>query len=112
MHLSQFELTYVPQKSVKGQALVDFLADHLPMENVMVQEEKPWTMFFDRSSRRESTGTRTVIYSLSGVVTKMTIAFSTQCTNNKAELEALVIGLRNLKDMGVTRVKVLGDCNG
>uniref|UniRef100_A0A803MZK3 Reverse transcriptase RNase H-like domain-containing protein n=1 Tax=Chenopodium quinoa TaxID=63459 RepID=A0A803MZK3_CHEQI len=54
MHLSQFELTYVPQNPVKGQALVDFLANHPPMENVMIQEEKPWTMFFDESSRRES----------------------------------------------------------
>uniref|UniRef100_A0A803MIJ3 Uncharacterized protein n=1 Tax=Chenopodium quinoa TaxID=63459 RepID=A0A803MIJ3_CHEQI len=52
MHLSQLELTYVPQKAVKGQALVEFLDDHPPMENVMVQEEKPWTMFFDGSSKR------------------------------------------------------------
>uniref|UniRef100_A0A803MIW3 Integrase catalytic domain-containing protein n=1 Tax=Chenopodium quinoa TaxID=63459 RepID=A0A803MIW3_CHEQI len=107
MHLSQFELTYVPQKDVKGQALVDFLADHPPMENVMVQEEKPWTMFFDGSSRRKSVGAGIVICSPSGVVTKMAIIFSTQCTNNIAEFEAFVIGLRTLKDMGVTRVKVL-----
>uniref|UniRef100_A0A803LS65 RNase H type-1 domain-containing protein n=1 Tax=Chenopodium quinoa TaxID=63459 RepID=A0A803LS65_CHEQI len=39
----------------------------------------------------------------------MAITFSTQCTNNRVEFEALVIGLRTLKDKGVTRVKVLGD---
>uniref|UniRef100_A0A803LJM4 RNase H type-1 domain-containing protein n=1 Tax=Chenopodium quinoa TaxID=63459 RepID=A0A803LJM4_CHEQI len=75
----------------------------------MVQEEKPWTMFFDGSSRRESAGAGIVIYSPSSVVNKMTITFSTQCTNNRAEFEALVIGLRTLKDMGVTKVKVLSD---
>uniref|UniRef100_A0A803MSD5 RNase H type-1 domain-containing protein n=1 Tax=Chenopodium quinoa TaxID=63459 RepID=A0A803MSD5_CHEQI len=60
-------------KAVKGQALVKFLADHPPMENVMVQEEKSWTMFFNGSSRRKLAGAWT------------------------------------LKDMGVTKVKLLGD---
>uniref|UniRef100_A0A803N827 RNase H type-1 domain-containing protein n=1 Tax=Chenopodium quinoa TaxID=63459 RepID=A0A803N827_CHEQI len=109
MHLSQFELTYVPQKAVKGQALVDFLDDHPPMENVMVQAMKPWTMFFDGSSRRELAGAGIVINSPSSVVTNIVITFSTQYTNNRAEFEALVIGLWTQKDMGVTRVKVLGD---
>ncbi|XP_021754613.1 uncharacterized protein LOC110719939 [Chenopodium quinoa] len=66
-------------------------------------------MLFDGSSRKESAGAGIVIYSPSGVVTKMAITFSTQCTNNKAVFEALVISLRTLKDMGVTKVKVLGD---
>uniref|UniRef100_A0A803M6F7 RNase H type-1 domain-containing protein n=1 Tax=Chenopodium quinoa TaxID=63459 RepID=A0A803M6F7_CHEQI len=79
------------------------------MENVGVQEDKPWTMFFDGSSRRELAGDGIVTYSPSGVVTKMTITFSTQCTNNRAEFEAMVIVLRTLKDTGVTRVKVLSD---
>uniref|UniRef100_A0A803MXA0 RNase H type-1 domain-containing protein n=1 Tax=Chenopodium quinoa TaxID=63459 RepID=A0A803MXA0_CHEQI len=66
-------------------------------------------MFFDGSSRRESAAAGIVIYSPSGEVTKMAITFSTQCTNNRVEFEALVISLRTLKDMGVTKVKVLGD---
>ena len=30
--LSEFSLVYFPQKSIKGQALVDFLADHPSFE--------------------------------------------------------------------------------
>ncbi|KAL0307937.1 UNVERIFIED_CONTAM: hypothetical protein Scaly_2964700 [Sesamum calycinum] len=52
LQLQQFEITYVPQKAVKGQVLVDFLADHpmlaewelsdnLPDEDVLVIEVTP-----------------------------------------------------------------------
>ena len=32
LQFQQFEIVYIPQKSVKGQAIADFLADH-PMPN-------------------------------------------------------------------------------
>ena len=32
LQFQQFEIVYIPQKSVKGQALADFLADH-PIPN-------------------------------------------------------------------------------
>ncbi|KAL0285833.1 UNVERIFIED_CONTAM: hypothetical protein Sradi_7162300 [Sesamum radiatum] len=56
---NQYEIEYVPQKSIKGQALANFLADHpmpaeweisdnFPDEDVFSIEILPaWTMFFD-----------------------------------------------------------------
>ena len=29
LQLQEFEIAYIPQKAIKGQALADFLADHL-----------------------------------------------------------------------------------
>ncbi|KAK4380951.1 hypothetical protein Sango_3015000 [Sesamum angolense] len=55
----QFEITYIPQKAIKGQVLADFLANHpmpvewelsdnLPDEDVLVIEvTPPWKMYFD-----------------------------------------------------------------
>ena len=55
----QFEIVYIPQKSVKGQTLEDFLADdlipneweltnELPNEDVMfIEIQPPWKMYFD-----------------------------------------------------------------
>ena len=60
--LQEFEIIYVPQKAIKGQALADFLANHpipndwelsndLPDEEVMLVEmSQPWKMFFDGAS--------------------------------------------------------------
>ncbi|KAL0368460.1 UNVERIFIED_CONTAM: hypothetical protein Scaly_1064900 [Sesamum calycinum] len=59
LQLQQFEITYAPQKAVKGQILADFLANHpmpaewelsddLPDEDVLVIEvTPPWKMYFD-----------------------------------------------------------------
>ena len=54
LSLVEFNLVYVPQKAVKGQALADFLTDH-PCTNVtdfnesLVLEVTPWKLFFDGS---------------------------------------------------------------
>ncbi|KAL0283521.1 UNVERIFIED_CONTAM: hypothetical protein Sangu_2884300 [Sesamum angustifolium] len=65
LQLEQFEITYVPQKAVKGQVLADFLADHpmpaewvlsddLPDEDVlMIEVTPPWRMYFDGASHKE-----------------------------------------------------------
>ncbi|KAK4390258.1 hypothetical protein Sango_2089100 [Sesamum angolense] len=67
LQLQQFEITYVPQKAVKGQVLADFLADHpmpaewelsnnLPDQDVIVIEiTPPWKMYFDGASHKERT---------------------------------------------------------
>lgn len=46
--LSKFDIHYVPQRAIKGQALVDFLATHLV----------PNVMFFDGASRGPSSALR------------------------------------------------------
>ncbi|KAL0288337.1 UNVERIFIED_CONTAM: hypothetical protein Sangu_2662900 [Sesamum angustifolium] len=63
LQLQQFEITYVPQKTVKGQVRADFLADHpmpaelsddLPDEDVLVIEvTPPWKMYFDGASHKK-----------------------------------------------------------
>ncbi|TYK21493.1 uncharacterized protein E5676_scaffold305G00300 [Cucumis melo var. makuwa] len=59
--LQQYNIVYIPEKAIKGQALVDFLADHpipldwklcedLPDDEVFFTEVmEPWTMYFDAS---------------------------------------------------------------
>jgi len=66
--LSQYEMQFMPQKAIKGQAVADFLSDHpvpktlkfyddLPDEIAEVNlinastEEQVWQLFFDRASR-------------------------------------------------------------
>jgi hypothetical protein len=63
--MMEFDITYVPQKAIKGQALADFLAVHpipdnsplvvdLPDEDVFtVSVESPWELYFDGVSRIE-----------------------------------------------------------
>jgi len=62
--LSQYDMLFIPQKAVKGQALADFLAAHPVLENSKLHEDIPdevfestitsedevWQMFFNGAS--------------------------------------------------------------
>ncbi|XP_021819579.1 uncharacterized protein LOC110761418 [Prunus avium] len=118
MALSEFTFQYVAQKSVKGQALADFLAHHpaqgqdeeLEVEIGMAHMEKNfWTMYFDGSSTEARSGAGVVIEFLQGQKWQFTFQLDFKCTNNQAEYEVLIIGLEILKEMKATRVLVYGD---
>ncbi|XP_019155153.1 PREDICTED: uncharacterized protein LOC109152024 [Ipomoea nil] len=117
----QFEIIYVPQKSVKGQALADFLADHpipaewelsddLPDEDVLVIEVlPPWKMYFDGASHREGAGAGVVFVTPEGEVLPYSFTLTEQCSNNVAEYQALILGLEIAADMKQLRINIYGD---
>jgi hypothetical protein len=61
LSLVEFNLLYVPQKVVKGQALTDFLVDH-PFDDMPEIEEAqyaalvPWKFYFDDSQAKQEAG--------------------------------------------------------
>jgi hypothetical protein len=64
--MMEFDITYVPEKAIKGQALANFLATHpvlddstlvidLPDKDVFtIDIESPWELYFDGASRIET----------------------------------------------------------
>ncbi|CAL9005839.1 unnamed protein product [Prunus brigantina] len=118
MALSEFTFQYVAQRSVKGQALADFLAHHptqgqeeeTEVEIGMARMEKNyWTMYFDGSSTESRSGAGVVIESPQEQRWQFAFQLDFRCTNNQAEYEALIIGLEILQGMKATRVLVYGD---
>ncbi|XP_058211580.1 uncharacterized protein LOC131323752 [Rhododendron vialii] len=117
----QYEIIYVPQKAVKGQALADFLADHpipaewelseeLPDEDVMVVEVcPPWTMYFDGASHRSGAGAGVVFISPEGDVLPYAFTLTQNCSNNEAEYQALILGLEMAVEAKHLQLKVYGD---
>ncbi|CAL8993010.1 unnamed protein product [Prunus brigantina] len=112
MELSEFTFQYVAQKSVKGQALADFLAHHptqgqeeeTEVEIGMAHMEKNyWTMYFDGSSTEARSGAGVVIESPQGQRWQFAFQLDFRCTNNQAEYEALIIDLEILGEMKATR---------
>ncbi|XP_043710581.1 uncharacterized protein LOC122659543 [Telopea speciosissima] len=104
------------QKSVKGQALADFLTMHPPLElgeestdvGVNTIERSPWKLFFDGSRTSASSGAGIVLVSLVGMETRLTFQLCFPCTNNQAEYDALLIGLK-LSAIGVKNVEIIGN---
>ena len=103
--LQQYDLAYVPQKAIKGQALADFLADHpvlsdwefsddfLDEDVFYIEVMPPWMMFFDGAARREGAGAGVVFVSPQRQILLYSFSLSELCSNNVAEYQVLIIGL-------------------
>ncbi|KAA0025791.1 uncharacterized protein E5676_scaffold447G00660 [Cucumis melo var. makuwa] len=104
--LQQYDIKYIPEKVVKGQALADFQVDHLvpsnwelcddlPYEEVLLVESmKPWTMFFNGATRRSGAGVGIVFISSEKHMLPYSFTLDELCLNNVAEYQALIIGLQ------------------
>ncbi|XP_073152772.1 uncharacterized protein [Henckelia pumila] len=121
LQLQQFEIIYVPQKAVKGQALADFLADHpipadwelsneFPDEDVLVIEVKPpWKMYFDGASNKERAGAGVIFVTSDGEVFPYSFTLTQNCSNNVAEYQAPILGLEMAVDIKQLHLQVYGD---
>ncbi|GJT65228.1 reverse transcriptase domain-containing protein [Tanacetum coccineum] len=108
--LGEHNITYRPRTSVKGQILADFLVEK-PDENppntpVVATPLEPWTLFTDGSSCVNGSGAGLILTSLEGTEFTYALRFQFTASNNEAEYEALIAGLRIAAQMGVQNVQV------
>jgi len=125
---SQYDILFVPQKAVKGQALVDFLAAHPVSESSKLHEDIPdevfesnidsedevWQMFVDGALRtgpkdKIITGVGVVFISPQNHVLPRPFSLTTPYSNNVVEYNALLIGLQLTHEMGVCYLEAYGD---
>ncbi|TYK03499.1 uncharacterized protein E5676_scaffold121G001200 [Cucumis melo var. makuwa] len=119
--LQQYNIVYIPQKAIKGQALVDFLADHpipsdwklcedLPDDEVFFTEVmEPWTMYFDGAARRSGARVGIVLISPEKHMLPYSFALAELCSNNVAEYQALIIGLQMALEIEVSLIEIHSD---
>jgi len=124
--LSQYDMTFVPQKAIKDQALADFLAAHLISENSKLHEDildeviesnmtssdDVWQMFFDGASRTGSkgkivAGVGVIFVSSENHALPRAFSLTEPCSNNVAEYNALLIGLQFTQQMGYGTLKLM-----
>ncbi|GKE22953.1 reverse transcriptase domain-containing protein [Tanacetum coccineum] len=98
--LEAFDITYRPRTSIRGQVLADFITERPDEEGPPMEapaEEvtpEPWTLFTDGSSCLEGSGTGLILTSPEGEEFTYALRFEFDASNNEAEYEALVAGLR------------------
>ena len=68
-----------------------------------------WKMFFDGASSREGAGAGVVFVPPAQETISLAYKLEFEATNNVAEYEALVLGLRAAREMGIQEVAVFGD---
>jgi ribonuclease HI len=103
-------LSFAPRKAIKSQVLADFLAEwtdtQLPTTPI---QPKLWTMYFDGSLMKIGAGAGLLFVSPLGKHLRYVIRLHFPASNNVAEHEALVNGLRIAVELGVRRLDARGD---
>ncbi|GKD49833.1 reverse transcriptase domain-containing protein [Tanacetum coccineum] len=108
--LGEHNITYRPRTSVKGQILADFLVEkqdeNPPNTSVVETLQEPWTLFTNGSSYVDGSGAGLILTSPKGTEFTYALRFQFTASNNEAEYEALIAGLRIAAQMGVRNVQV------
>jgi ribonuclease HI len=106
--LSEFDIRYQPATAVKGQALVDLIAERVNT-NIEELSVRAWAMYFDGSVCGDGCGIGILIVSPRGATYSFSVRLSTACTNNLAEYEAVRKGKELLLEAGAEAVDIFGD---
>ncbi|XP_020242962.1 uncharacterized protein LOC109821183 [Asparagus officinalis] len=115
-------------KVVNGQAIVDFLAEHLIPESSKLYEDildkvfesnaisdhQIWQLYFGGASRRNHkgaivAGVGVVLIDPHGHILPWANSLTDPCSNNVAKFNALIIGLQLAQDMGVKYLEAHSD---
>ncbi|XP_071932964.1 uncharacterized protein [Coffea arabica] len=113
VELAEHDIGYQSRTAIKAQALADFLAEgaslsvaessSLPEE---VRSEEPWVLFVDGASNKEGSGAGLLLTSPTGEELTYGLKFDFAASNNEAEYETLLTGLRIVHQMSITAIKV------
>ncbi|XP_024004829.1 uncharacterized protein LOC112081985 [Eutrema salsugineum] len=109
IELSEYDIEYRNRTATKSQVLADFLVElppELVEDNPVVQ---PWILHADGSSSHKGSGVGIRLKSPEGEVIEQSFRLGFPASNNEAEYEALIAGLRLAKSIGAEHVHAYCD---
>jgi ribonuclease HI len=111
VELSEFDIEYRPRQAIKAQALADFIAEFTVAEEEPLEEkqERKWEVEIDGSSVKGVGGVGIVFKTPEGHLLKHSVRLQYPTTNNEAEYEALLTGLRIARELGATTLRIQSD---
>ncbi|RVW35680.1 Retrovirus-related Pol polyprotein from transposon 297 [Vitis vinifera] len=122
--LTEFDIHYVTQKSVKGSIVADHLASLPISDDRSVDDDFPdeqivsmtsitgWRLYFDGAANQSGFGIGILLISPQGdhIPRSVRLAFSDhhRLTNNIVEYEACITGLETALDLGIRQLEIPG----
>jgi ribonuclease HI len=111
--LGPWEITYQRQSAIKSQVLPDFIAKWTEAQMPKLPDlSNCWTIYVDGSKRVSGAGAGVVLVSPQGDKMHYVLCMRfANPSNNEAEYEAVLHGMRMAKACGATRIKIHRDSN-
>lgn len=122
VELGAYNITYVPRNAVKGQVLADFI-NEVPIgtaypdpkrrgkEICNISQTGEWILYTDGASSKKGSGAGLVLISPEKEEYTYAFRLNFEATNNGAEYEALLVGLRIAREMHIEALDVRVDSN-
>ncbi|XP_021715276.1 uncharacterized protein LOC110683243 [Chenopodium quinoa] len=108
LEMRGFDIMFEPRKAIKGQAFADFLAE-MTRPDLQSAGDQIWKVFVDGSATTTRCGAGFICQFPEGDKFEYALRFQFKASNNEAEYEALLAGLRMCKAAGATKVDVSSD---
>ncbi|KAL0421057.1 UNVERIFIED_CONTAM: hypothetical protein Slati_3128600 [Sesamum latifolium] len=109
IEVSEYDISYLPRTTIKAQALADFVSEMTGTTQEEVFEARPWLLHVDGSSTAQGSGAGIVLTTLQGEDMEFAVKFEFKASNNEAEYEALVLGMRMAQDAGAPHLLAYSD---
>jgi ribonuclease HI len=105
VELGEFDLEFCPRQAIKSQILTDFISEWTETQQPP-PAEKPehWKMYLDGSLNLEGAGAGVLFISPQGAHLKYVLQIHYKASNNGADYEALIHGLRIVVSHGIKRL--------
>ncbi|XP_057760836.1 uncharacterized protein LOC130981249 [Arachis stenosperma] len=107
IELSEYDIQYQLRGALKSQALVDFVAEF------MADEPNPtkntWTLYVEGASNNKGSGAGILLEDEHDTTLEQSLQFTFHASNNQAEYEALIAGVKLAHTIGVTQLRVKCD---
>ncbi|XP_048626848.1 uncharacterized protein LOC125594842 [Brassica napus] len=110
MELSEHDIVYKNRTAAKSQVLVDFLIELTPeLEQDLILPSLNWILHVDGSSTSKGSGAGVQLQSPTGELIRQSFSFGFAASNNEAEYESLIAGLRLAKAVKAKRISAYCD---
>nr|GEX28648.1 hypothetical protein [Tanacetum cinerariifolium] len=120
VELRAYNITFIPRNAMKVQVRADFLLEapegtkeylyfQMPKATVEKDNVESWTLFTNGASSPKGSGASLVLIGPSGIEYTYALRLTFSSTNNEAEYEALLAGLRIAQQMNISNIYVKVD---
>ncbi|XP_058733219.1 uncharacterized protein LOC131604820 [Vicia villosa] len=108
LELAEFDIKYEGRKAIKAQVLADFVAE-MAFPETTNNNARRWTLYVDGASSSSGSGVGIILENGEGVLIEVSLSLSFPTSNNQAEYEALLAGLRLENDLEAEEIEVFSD---
>ncbi|XP_071708449.1 uncharacterized protein [Rutidosis leptorrhynchoides] len=116
VELGEHDIEFKARNTIKGQVLAAFISEtteeeEMPSTQIIIPpiEHEEWKLFTDGASSSDGSGAGFMLVSPEGKEFTYALHFEFSTTNNEAEYEALLAGLRLEKDLNIQYLMVFVD---